>query len=185
MAQAHSLQEQLETQACVQQPRKRCDQMDGYRCRYMQREGRCKYGCTPRRIACHLHSKKQRICRFGNKCRFAHCRPGHNAGGELLNTNTFRHEGHANRGQPSRGADRLWQAGGSHGPHGVCLVSGGWNKDGAPYLTEWMPHGEWEEIWHRIDLLFDASEHLDAWGTATTAPKQFMGVYPWCIEWFE
>ena len=168
----------------MQHPRKRCDQMDGHRCRYMQRDGWCKYGCTPRRRACHRHSKR-RICRYGNKCRFAHCRPGHNAGGELLNTNTFRHDGHANRGQPARGADSLWQSGGSHGPHGVCLVSGGWNKDGAPYLTEWMPHGEWEEIWHRIDLLFDASEHLDAWGTATTAQNQFMRVYPWCIECFE
>ena len=48
-----------------------------------------------------------------------------------------------------------------------------------------MPDGKWEEIWHRIDLVFDASEHLDAWGTATAAQNQFMRVYPWCIECFE
>ena len=158
------------------------------------------YGCTPRRPACHRHSKG-RTCRYGNNCRFAHCRPGHNADGELLNTNydcgweyygayqlvhrMFRHEGHANRGQPSTGADGSWQSGGPHGPHGVCLVSCGWNKDGGRRLTEWMPRVEWREIWHRIDLLFDASEHLDAWGTATIAQNQVMRVYTWCTECFK
>ena len=154
-----------------------------HRCHYMQSDGWCKHGCTLGRPACHRHSKGQ-TCRYGN-CRFAHCRPGYNADGELLNTNMFRHEGHAKRGQPSTGADGSWKSGGPHGPHGVCLVSCGWNKDGAPYLTEWMPHGEWEEIWHRIDLLFDASEHLDAWGTATIAQNQFRRLYPWCFECFK
>ena len=57
-------------------------------------------------------------------------------------------------------------------------MSGGWNKEGVRYLQEW------EELWHRIDVICDASEHLDDWGTATTTRDQLENLYPWCNECF-
>ena len=84
------------------------------------------------------------------------------------------------------GEDAIAQA--PHGSHLVCLVSAGWNREGGRYLTQWMPFAKWETLWHRIDLLFNASEHLNDWGTATAAQDQFDQLYPWhteCFEWLE
>ena len=53
-------------------------------------------------------------------------------------------------------------------------------------MKRWMPYAEWDAVlWHRIDLIFNASDHLNDWGTATAAQDQFEELYPWCNECFE
>ncbi len=53
----------------------------------------------------------------------------------------------------------------------VVLVSLGWNKEGGKFLREHFPAVDWTVLWHRIDLLFDAQEHLDWYGTDSRAQE--------------
>ena len=72
-----------------------------------------------------------------------------------------------------------------HGPHFVCLVSGGMKKHAGYMLEDWMPDAPWDQLWHRLDDVFIASDRLIAWGTATRAQTQFQQVYPWYSKCFE
>ena len=62
--------------------------------------------------------------------------------------------------------------------HRIVLVSLGWNHRGGAYLRESFPDIDWEVLWHRIDFVFNAKEHLDYWGVDERAKIQFKGVYP-------
>ena len=62
--------------------------------------------------------------------------------------------------------------------HPVVLVSLGWKKEGAKFLKEHFPAVDWTVLWHRIDLVFDAQEHLDWYGTDSRAQEQFKQIYP-------
>ena len=71
-----------------------------------------------------------------------------------------------------------------HGRYSVTLVSAGWNQEGCIFLTDWMPFVDFTQLAHRVDLVFDATEHLKWWGTDPEAQKQFMDLYPACEQYF-
>ena len=72
----------------------------------------------------------------------------------------------------------------AHGRHGVALISAGWKNNGGNFLKDWMPSVKWNELWHRVDLVFNAREHLDWRGTDTRAHAQFARLYPDFEQYF-
>ena len=61
----------------------------------------------------------------------------------------------------------------SQGPvHPIVLVSCGWNKPGGRLLEKYR-----NELWHRVDQVFDSWEHLHWYGIYSQAQEQFLAVY--------
>ena len=134
----------------------------------------CPYGCEEGEPqVCHNYVRRGRCDR--PYCRFSHVTPS----------------AHTEPYPPSAPTEPDPEPPGSstssvamHGRYSVTLVSAGWNQEGCIFLTDWMPAVDFTQLAHRVDLVFDATEHLKWWGTDPEAQKQFMDLYPACEQYF-